>query len=167
MGFELVKPVIDKAIQRLCIKPYYNHKNGCPNFGKATGCPPRTPLLGKMLDLSQPVWAVWVDFNLSDHRARMRAKHPKWSRRQLECCLYWQKTAENLLKHLVVNFCTEKLLFDQAKRRLDVLYRPEAYGVNVTATMKKIGIILEWPPVNIVRKIAFAGTPQSEKSDGD
>lgn len=36
-------------------------------------------------------------------------------------------------------------------------FRPEAMGVNVSLTMKNAGLILEWPPRNIVHKIAFIG----------
>lgn len=167
MAQRIVKPIIDKAIQKLCFRPYYNHKNGCPNFNKAKGCPPNAPLLGKVLDLNKTVWAVWVDFDFAEHKARMLKLHTEWidKPRVVECCRYWQGAADKLLKHYVANFCTPRLLFSQAKR-LDVLYRPEAYGVNVTETMKNIGVILEWPPVNIVRKIAFIGE-QSETEDGD
>jgi hypothetical protein len=38
-----------------------------------------------------------------------------------------------------------------------VSYCPEAMGVNVTATMKNLGVELEWPPKNIVRKVAIIG----------
>ncbi len=34
---------------------------------------------------------------------------------------------------------------------------PEAMGVNVTETMKRVGIELEWPPVNVAYQIAMGG----------
>ena len=36
-------------------------------------------------------------------------------------------------------------------------YRPEAGGVDVTATMKKIGVNLEWPPEHMVYLVALVG----------
>lgn len=158
MKFRLVKPVINMMVRLLCAKPYPGHRKGCPNFNNKNGCPPTVPMIDHVLDLSEPVWAVWVNFDLAEHRAKMLKLHPEWSRRKLDCCLYWQGTVRKELKHQIANFCTERLLFNQSTK-LDVLYRPEAYGVNVTKTMKNIGVILEWPPVNIVRKIAFIGTP--------
>jgi len=158
MSIAVINPVIDLSVRELCYRPYSGHKKGCPNYNKKAGCPPNTPAINEFLDFGKPIWAVWIEFDLADHRERMRKKHPKWSRRQLDCCLYWQGTVRKFLKHKVTNFCTEQLLFKQAKT-LEVLYVPEAFGVNVTATMKKIGVILEWPPENIVRKIAFIGTP--------
>lgn len=172
MPYRIIKPVIKPEIKLLCKKPYYNHKDGCPNFDKTKGCPPNTPLLGEVLDLSKPIWAMWVDFDLAEYRAKMLKLHPEWADkpRKLNCCLYWQGTALKELKHQVANFVTERILFRQ-NSRLDVLYRPEAYGVNVTETMKNIGIILEWPPAGIghkiVRKIAFVGTPKTQGDDGD
>lgn len=37
-------------------------------------------------------------------------------------------------------------------------YCPEAMGVNVTATMKNLGVTLEWPPQKVVYKVAIIGT---------
>jgi len=34
---------------------------------------------------------------------------------------------------------------------------PEAYGVNVTATMAAVGIKLQWPPRDKTYQIALAG----------
>lgn len=153
-----VKIILDPEMRKLCQRPYYNHPKGCPNFGKRASCPPQAPLLSKVLDLAKPVWAIWVEFDLAKHRERMRQKHPNWSVRQLECCLYWQGTVEKDLRRKVTNFCTMRLLY-KLDGTLEVLYRPEAMGVNVTETMKSVGIELEWPPKNTVYKIALVGSP--------
>ncbi|HUS88307.1 MAG TPA: hypothetical protein VMW91_02880 [Desulfosporosinus sp.] len=42
-------------------------------------------------------------------------------------------------------------------------YCPEAMGVNVTATMKNLGIELEWPPQNVVHKVAIIGIRKESK----
>lgn len=158
MSCELVKPVLDLSVRELCKRPYTNHPKGCPNYGKKKGCPPQALLLNEVLDLAEPVWAVWVKFDLAAHRERMRGKHPNWSRRQLDCLLYWQGTVLKELRHKVCNFCTMRLLYKQSKN-LDAYYCPEAMGVNVTETMRQIGVELEWPPKISVRKIALVGTP--------
>lgn len=161
MSSAIVKPVIDLSVRELCYRPYNGHKKGCPNYGRK-GCPPSALIIDQVLDFSKPIWAIWEEFDLGEHRARMKVRHPEWSRRQLDCCLYWQGTVMKFLKHKVANFCTQKLLYMQAKT-LEVLYAPEAFGVNVTETMKNIGVELEWPPENIVRKIAFVGKPKERK----
>jgi len=158
MSWSLIKPVIDLSVRGLCRRPYHGHKKGCPNYDKKLGCPPQAPIIYDVLDFGKPIWAVWIDFDLANQRLRMKTKHPNWSNRQLVCCLYWQGTANKYLKHKVANFCTNQFLSMKSKT-LEVLYAPEAFGVNVTETMKNVGVELEWPPVNIVRKIAFIGSP--------
>lgn len=158
MPDRLVKPVLDRSVRELCKRPYTNHPKGCPNYGKKKGCPPHAPFLNKALDLAEPMWVVWVEFNLGNHREEMTKKHPNWTRRQLDCCLYWQGTVNKELRHKVCNFCTMQLLYERSKN-LDAYYCPEAMGVNVTETMRQIGVELEWPPKIIVRKVALVGTP--------
>ena len=156
MTIHYVKPVLQSSVRKLCTKPYPNHPKGCPNFGKRKICPPTAPLLDQYFDLNKKVMAVVIHFNLGQHVAKMKAKHPEWSQRQLECCLYWQGTARKKLRQEIAYNITRTALFDGHK--LAVTDCPEAMGVDVTATMKEVGIILEWPPKKIVRKIAFIGT---------
>ena len=59
-----VNPVIDYSVRKLCIKPYYNHPKGCPNFNKKEGCPPTAQYFDKTYDLNQPVYAVYNVFDL-------------------------------------------------------------------------------------------------------
>jgi len=143
--------VIIRPIHSLCVRPYPNHKKGCPNYGKKKGCPPGVPMFDKVYDLSKPVYAIYNVFDFGMHVNRMEYKHPDWSKRQLECCLYWQGTARKKLKERIEIF---KRLAD---RKYIITTAPEAMGVNVTETMKRVGIELEWPPVNVAYQIAMAG----------
>ena len=142
-------PVIDKKVRTLCVKPYPLHPKGCPNYNKKEGCPPKAPLWNELCDIKLATWIVWSRFDLGSHRERMRTKHPKWSRRQLDCCLYWQNTARKPIKD-----------FLRSEWLMPGLYKticPEALGVDVTETMKNKGIILEWPPVKWVYQVALMG----------
>ena len=144
-------PVIMPAMRGLCVHPYPGHPRGCPNYGRKPGCPPNTRLLSEVYDLTRPCWLILNAFNLGAHVRRMKRKHPEWSDRQLVCCLYWQGTAR-------------KQLEAEIKRQLDFLEGvrvercPEAMGLNVTATLAKLGIVLEWPPRKVAHQVAFAGT---------
>jgi len=40
---------------------------------------------------------------------------------------------------------------------LIIIKNPEGAGVNCTATMKKIGIKMEWPPIKYTYQIVLAG----------
>lgn len=150
-GIIEVKPVIIRPVHSLCVRPYPDHDNGCPNYGKKKGCPPGVPMFDKFYDLSKPVYAIYNVFDFKGHVDRMKEKHPDWSKRQIECCLYWQGTARKELKERVEIF--RRL----TARRYVVNTVPEAMGVNVTETMKRVGVELEWPPVNVAYQIAMAG----------
>jgi len=150
-----VIPVCDPSWARaLCLRSYPGHPKGCPNHGKRDTCPPRAPLLGDVIDLAQPVLAIFNAFPLGEHVARMRRKHRKWSKRQLYCCLYWQGTARKQLRQRIAAF-RERHYGDGIQWR--VLTCPEACGCNVTETMRRVGIELEWPPNRIAYQVALAG----------
>lgn len=152
--------VINYSVRDLCFKPYPNHPKGCPNYGKRGFCPPRCPKLEDYFDISQGLWIVWIEFDFAAHRRKMLKKHPNWSQRQIDCCLYWQGTANKKLREEVAD--AEYYL--QGRGSWKTALCPEAMGMNVTATMKKLGVILEWPPQNVVRKVAIIGIRKYEKS---
>ena len=155
-----VEPVIAyRECLRLCVKPYYNHKKGCPNFGKKKGCPPGTPAFHSVYNLSKPVYAIYNVFNFRDHIERMKVKHSNWSQRQLECCLYWQGTARKELRIEIEKF---KQMFPS---EYVITKCPEGMGVLVTNTMRKIGVSLEWPPKNFTYQIAFAGILKESQNE--
>ena len=156
-GIIEVSPIIIRSVHSLCLRPYPNHKKGCPNYGKKKGCPPGVPMFDSFYVLSKPVYAIYNVFDFKGHVDRMREKHPSWSKRQLECCLYWQGSARKRLKERIEIF-----------RRLTggkyiVNTVPEAMGVQVTETMKRVGVELEWPPVNVAYQIALAGVFKEEE----
>lgn len=157
MPYAIVKPVLDYSVRNLCVRPYPLHPKGCPNFGKKDGCPPLAEPISEILDMAAPVYAIWNAFDLLAHVENMRLKHPHWSDRQLYCCLYWQPRARKYLEGQIHTFSTRIM----ARK----VYCPEAHGVNVTATMKTLGIELEWPPVNVAYQIILAGefAPTADK----
>ena len=152
----LVRLVVDMEVRTLCCRAYPGHRRGCPNYRKRAGCPPDGPLIVELLDLTEATWAVWVEFDIAAHREKMLRAHPGWSRRQADCCLYWQGGVLKRLRREVENF---RELVEQSPldMPLKTLYCPEAAGVNVTETMRRIGVELEWPPEKIVRKVAIVG----------
>lgn len=155
MSIYKIEPVIDYSVRNLCKNSYHNHKYGCPNFGKRKNCPPEAKLFDKVYDLNKPIYAIANKFNFKKHIADMKKKHPKWTKYQLRCCLYWQGRARKQLKELVADFLREH-------KNYIVTSCPEAMGVNITETMKQVGIILEWPPENYTYQIVLAGILRKE-----
>lgn len=151
-GIIEVRPVIIRPVHSLCLRPYPNHKNGCPNYGKKKGCPPGVPMFDSVCYVSKPTYAIYNVFDFRGHVERMKVKHSNWSQRQIECCLYWQGAARKKLEERIEIF--KRLTI---RGRYFITTVPEAMGVNVTETMKNVGVELEWPPVNVAYQIAMAG----------
>jgi hypothetical protein len=150
----LVTPAIDLGMRSLCVYPYHNHPKGCPNFGKKATCPPTVGRFPYEYDNRHDVWALWAEFDLDAHVRRMRKRHPTWTYRQLSCCLYWQGTVRKFLRESIAKWVGEN---KEDYPNLAVTTCPEGMGVNVTATMKSIGVELEWPPRQTTRLIYLAG----------
>ena len=156
MAWREVEPVVNSGVRDLCRKPYLNHPRGCPNHSKRAACPPDAPMIGEALDLSKPVWVIWNRFDLAAHVEKMRLRHPAWTWRQLVNCLYWQGTARKALRGEIGIFVFERQ--GAGDGALRIIGCPEACGVDVTATMARVGEALEWPPRTITYQVALAGT---------
>ena len=150
MPYVKVRPVVQRKLRALCIKPYPLHPKGCPNYDHKRGCPPAAPFLNEAFDLLRSCYVVYHAFPLGRHVARMRRIHPEWSMRQLVCCLYWQGRARKLLE-------AEILRFSRNYPKLTVERCPEAMGLNVTETLRHAGVPIEWPPQEVALTVAFAG----------
>ncbi len=147
-----VNPVMMSSVHgNLCIREYYNHKHGCPNFAKKTGCPPNIERFDKARDLDRPVFAIYTAFPFGNHVRRMKKLHPEWSDRQAECCLYWQGKARKRLKEEI-----EEFIKAFKEEHFVINSVPEAWGVDVTKTMANAGVFLEWPPKCFSYQVALA-----------
>lgn len=154
-----VTPVmLDFPPATLCARRYPGHPKGCPNLGKRLTCPPQAALWTPKFLASRAWYAVWNVFPFGEHVEKMRVKHPEWTERQLANCLYWQGTARKQLVFEISAFARYFMICG-LNPKTDVITSniPEAHGVNVTATMKSIGIELEWPPRNVAYQVALAG----------
>jgi len=119
----------------------------------ASRCPPNAPLFSEVFNLDGPFFAIYSRFPLGEHVEAMRQAHPNWSYRQLSCVLYWQGTARKKLKTEIITFKTahpQSWLIETT---------PEAFGCNVTETMRTVGIELPWPPREYAYHVAIAGLP--------
>jgi len=153
MPWKRVDLCVDYSVRSLCQRTYPGHLHGCPNFFQKDTCPPRRPHINHLINLDKHAWVVWNAFNMARHIKRMRKRHPDWSLRQLVCCLYWQGGARKALREEVYLFRSHFI------RPLPIVWIPEATGVNVTETMRRIGIELEWPPLQTAYQVAVVGYP--------
>lgn len=152
MSCKIVIPTVNLDVRDLCYKPYPNHKKGCPNYNHKKGCPPKVETIWEALHIGCVVYAIWTTFDFARHVTKMKTAHPNWSQRQLECCLYWQGTARKNLRQEI-----ELFQLTHNYTTWTILQCPEAYGIDVTATMKSIKQHLQWPPKDITYQVALAG----------
>ena len=151
MPWEVQTPIMmDCDTADLCKRPYPGHKRGCPNYGKRDSCPPKVWRWDESFRHNSKCTVIWITFPFGKHVTKMQFKHPDWSKRQLECCLYWQGTARKALRSEVGRFLS------QSSNTWTVFYVPEAHGVNVTSTMAELGHTIEWPPIHRTFHVAIA-----------
>ncbi|MFX1536121.1 MAG: DUF2284 domain-containing protein [Promethearchaeota archaeon] len=145
------KLAIDYRARYWCRKPYPDHQQGCPNYGKKKECPPQAPLIEDFLDLTKQHWFVVVIFDLIFHARKMKDKHPNWTEKQCRCVLYWQNTVRKELRtacDLFANRHPDELVYTLI---------PEAMGVHVIRTARLVGLPIKARPKDVIYKIALIG----------
>ena len=153
-GITQIESIVTAGTKRTgdwCRLPYPNHPKGCPNYNQKDTCPPRAPYISNLLDLRRPLYIVNSEFNLGVHMARMKQRHPHWTERQLRNVLYWQNTSRKQMRDLV-----KTLMFLRGCNTS--VECPEGAGVNVYATCRANGIILQSiKDLTICRHVALVG----------
>jgi len=151
------KLVIDYRARDWCKLPYPGHPHGCPNYEKRSVCPPQAPRIEHWLDLSQPHWLVMVRFDLATFALGMKQKHPGWSEKQCRCLLYWQSG----LRAKLLTTCKR---FQQAHPGSVLTLLPEAMGVHVMNTARKLNVPIRPRLRDVVYKVALVGYSPSSAS---
>jgi hypothetical protein len=100
--------------------------------------------------MARPHWLAIVEFDLEAHKQRMFSLHPEWTDRQAGCVLYYQETIRKKLRATVIEF-------KQSQPGLVDTLVPEAMGVNVIKTIRRLGIPIETKPKTKVLKVALVG----------
>ena len=142
----------------MCIRPYKNHKYGCPNFGKLPTCPPNIPsMYDQIFDISD-VYAIVTKFNLKDYFNKRREKRPDLPEGQIRNLRAWQPIAIKENDFAICDFYKENSdKKDYISSRL-----LECMGVDVINTMKEVGINIKFPVEDYAYRIAFAAKVYDE-----
>jgi len=145
--------IITDKIGKWCQLPYPNHKHGCPNYNKSEKCPPKSKKVDEVFDLNKNHWFLLYRFDMGTHEQNMKIKHPKWSRKQCRCVLYWQKGIKKKLKDMYL---------EMKKTDPELIYTdiPEALGINVISTIKRnFSIPIDVKPDAVIFKVSMVGYP--------
>lgn len=151
---ELHKNNLCNSPRSLCLRPYHLHKYGCPNFGNLPICPPNIPMYDKVFDMDKDIYLIYTTHDVKSHYEMRRNKFPDATEYEIKNVIYWQGTAKmNHRKEIKRFFLLHDNLLDYKA------ITPEALGVDVFATLKKVGINLDWPPTDLSYRVSFAAKP--------
>ncbi len=142
----------------MCIRPYKNHKYGCPNFGKNSTCPPNIPsMYDEVFDISD-VYAVVTKFYLEAYFNKRRERRPDLAEGQIRNIRAWQPIAIKENDYAISEFYKE----NPSKKNYVATRLLECMGVDVINTMKKVGIEIKFPIENYAYRIAFVAKVYEE-----
>ncbi|MEI7719341.1 MAG: hypothetical protein WCI72_05715, partial [archaeon] len=138
---------ISESYQCLCLVKSNSFRQGCPNYGKKPECPPRK-LFSEDYDLTNSLYLIATDFDLTEHAQRIRKAHLDWTEKAVYNPRYWQATARKLHEAEIEDFLKEH-------RAYSIERSPEGCGINVTNLCRQNRIYLEWPPRKLARIISI------------
>lgn len=100
---KLEKLIVTPRTKLWCKAQYPGHPKGCPNYwGRCfEGGRVEITLADRIVDVDKSMYIVYNEFDLAAHMARMKAKHPTWSERQLRNVYYWQNRSHAQLDRLI------------------------------------------------------------------
>lgn len=135
----------------MCIRPYKNHKYGCPNFGKLPTCPPNIPCMYDQIFDTSDVYAVVTKFYLEEYFDKRRKNRPDLAEGQIRNIRVWQPIAIKENDYAISEFYQENIdKQDYVATRL-----LECMGIDVINTMKEVGVEIKFPVENYAYRIAF------------
>lgn len=156
---ELKEDQIIKAIDKegnwlhhkWCKLPYNEKDEGCINFNKCKEMVTFDKFSNEPYILNAMKW------NYKKYIRDMKKRHPSWSLRQLGNIWYYQIHCRRLLGE-----ASNRMQYNYMWKRnktLKVMTSPEVNGINVLATMLRLGLDIEVKPINYVWFVHILFTP--------
>lgn len=152
--FFVLEPPLDlemhsmKEVHKLCTQEYYQHKKGCPNFGKKLGCPPGLKHISEIVDVST-LHFYFLRFHFQKYIEQKMDRSPGWTNRAYANQRHWQAHLRSQLarrweevdqyNYPEYNLC---LAPDSYCRN------PEGHGINVVQTLENHGFKTGWCVAN-------------------
>lgn len=135
----------------MCIKPYKNHKYGCPNFGKLDTCPPNIPCMYDQIFDVNEVYALATKFDLEKYYQKRQKNRPDLPIGQIKNIRNWQPITLKENDYAIAEFYKE----NPDKQDFISTRLLECMGVDVVNTMKRVGLYLTFPVEKYTYRIAF------------
>ena len=145
----------------MCIRPYKNHKNGCPNFGKLDTCLPNIPCMYDQIFDTSDVYAVVTKFNLEEYFNKRRLNRPDLAEGQIRNIRIWQPIAIKENNYAISEFYKE----NPDKKDFVSTRLLECMGVDVINTMKNVGVIIKFPVTDYAYRVTFVAKVYKDMLD--
>lgn len=132
---QLVTHDLDMTLN-LCTQPYFNHNNGCPNFGVRDDCPPNVKHISEEFEMDS-IHILLLEFPLNDYYLQKKVIHPDWTNSALINPRHWQSYVRARMNREWENVKEDYSGYEMIRN-------PEGQGVNVEETLKLVGIEMDW-----------------------
>lgn len=145
-----------------CQLPYKGYKNGCPNYGDNSTCPPHEYSFRLLINQYQMFYLIYAKIDFVGYKNERKIAHPNWSERQLGNPRHWQASVKKMLREELKKIYslnrTKKLYLcacgsgfkDKAFTSRQKVYSMESLQIDVFNTLKKNLIEFEIKPVKKV-----------------
>lgn len=152
--------IFDKNVQQFCNNSRYK----CPNYNHSWGCPPEAPYLEDKVSEYSHYLLVYAKTDITENKhnnAQIKREFENEMESAKEQVL--QKSDDVLLLwgghcDLCYTRLGKKCTYDSeepCRFPIEIRYSMEAVGINVDATVKKIGIDLQWPPKDYIYRFGL------------
>jgi predicted metal-binding protein len=152
--------IFDPKVRTYCYNPNFK----CPNYGNSWACPPKAPYLEKQIILYTRFFLIYIkqdiDMNKKEVFESMRDR--------------LEEEITNFIKEHSRNYKQVQILWDgycrlcekegkkcTIKSKLpcrypdEIRYSMEAIGINVTETVRRVELDIEWPPKNHIYRVGL------------
>lgn len=164
--------IFDPKVQTYCVNPGFK----CPSYRHSWACPPEAPYLEREVSKYQKFYLIFSKFDLNSYVEKEKAKHPRRSEAKIRNRFYLKNYLRDCLEKEIFKFLEtykdnyetklvlwdghcricQKLLSkdctydtgDPCRYSNKIRYSMEAVGINVTETVRKLNLNIEWPPIN-------------------
>ena len=161
----------DLQVQAYCNNPKFR----CPNYGHFWACPPIAPYLEKKVSQFKKYYLIYYKYDLSEYVNDIKSKNPNLSEKRIRNDFYRKEfmrdhvedEIELFIKNYIEHYNEIFILWDGYCRICSkqkktctydskipcrypeqIQYSMEAVGIDVTKTVSKLNLDIEWPPIN-------------------
>ncbi len=153
--------IFDPKVQLYCNNPKYR----CPYYEHSWGCPPKAPYLEEEVMAYERYYLIYFRFDLKDKNSGKIADSPSYKdmrkvmEKEMEDFIHSHQGKSEEMKILWDGHCRtcekegKTCTLDEGipcRYPDKIKYSMEAVGINVTETVKKANLDIEWPPINHV-----------------